>query len=98
MFSFVDAGSWFAHFICSWGAVPALSPAHRHCPSEEALGTGSPAVTCRMKRNSEPKHLAKIARWLEGRITSIKTLQLPDMRNVMHNLCETGAFWFRDDR
>jgi len=20
------------------------------------------------------------------------------MRNVMHNLCETGAFWFRDDR
>ena len=46
-------------------------------------------MTCRMKRNSESKHIAKIARWLRDRISSIKAIQLPDMRNVVHNLCET---------
>jgi hypothetical protein len=29
--------------------------------------------------------LAKIARWLGDRISSIKAIQLPDMRNVVHN-------------
>jgi hypothetical protein len=98
MLSFIDAGVWFAHFIRSWGAVPALSPAHRHCPSEEALATGSPAMTCGTKRNWESKHRAKIARRLGDKISLVKTIQLPDMRNVMHNLCETRAFWSWDDR
>jgi hypothetical protein len=31
MLSFIDAGSWFAHFIRSSGAMPTLSPAHAHC-------------------------------------------------------------------
>ena len=43
-------------------------------------------MTCRTKRNWESKHLAKIARWLEGKVASIKTIQLPDMRNVMPQL------------
>jgi hypothetical protein len=64
MFSFIDAGSWFTHFVGSSGAALALSPAHRHCPSEEALETGSPAMTCGTKGNWESKHLAKIARRL----------------------------------
>ena len=28
----------------------------------------------------------------------VKTIQLPNMRNVMHNLCETRAFLSWDDR
>jgi len=63
-----------------------------------SLGRDSPAMTCRTKRNWESKHLAKIARWLGDRISLVKTIQLPDMRNVMHNLCETRDFWFWNDR
>jgi hypothetical protein len=55
-------------------------------------------MTCGTKRNRESKHLAKIARRLEGRIASSKVIQLPDMRNVVHSLCRAGAFWFRPDR
>jgi hypothetical protein len=49
-------------------------------------------------RNWESKHLAKIARRLGDRISLVKTISLPDMRNVMHNLCETRDFSFWDDR
>ena len=55
-------------------------------------------MTGRTKRNWESKHLAKIVRRLGNGIASVKTIQLPDMRNVMHSLCETRAFWFGDDR
>ena len=41
-------------------------------------------MTYRMRRNWESKHLAKIALWLGDRISVIKAIQLPDMRNVMH--------------
>jgi hypothetical protein len=45
-------------------------------------------MTYRMTRNRESKYLAKIAQYLGDRISAMKTIQLPDMRNVMHNLCE----------
>ena len=37
-----------------------------------------------MGRNWESKRLAKIALKLGDRISAIKTIQFPDMRNVMH--------------
>jgi hypothetical protein len=43
-------------------------------------------MTCGTKRNWGSKRLAKIARWLEVKVASIKTIQLPDMRNVMPQL------------
>jgi hypothetical protein len=55
-------------------------------------------LTCGTKGNWESKRLAKIAWWLGDRISSIKTIELPDVRNVMHNLCETVPFWFWDNR
>jgi hypothetical protein len=45
-------------------------------------------MTCRTKRNWESKHLVKIARWLGDRVSLVKTIPLPDMRNAMHSLCE----------
>jgi hypothetical protein len=54
-----------------------------------SLGWGSLAMTCGTKRNWKSKHLAKIARRLGDRISSIKTIPLPDMRNLMHNSGET---------
>ena len=43
-------------------------------------------MTCGTKRNWESKHLAKIAWWLGDRISLVKTILLPDMRNVMPQL------------
>jgi hypothetical protein len=57
----------------------------------EPLGSGSPVMTCRTKRNWESKHLAKIARWLEGKVASIKAIQLPDMRNVVPQLVRDAS-------
>ena len=51
-------------------------------------------MTCRTKRNRESKHVAKIARRLESRIASSKVIQIPDMRNVVHN----PSILVRDDR
>jgi hypothetical protein len=51
-------------------------------------------MTCGTKRNWESKHLAKIARWLGDRISLLKTILLPDMRNVMPQLgarCEPSG-------
>ncbi len=45
-------------------------------------------MTYRMTRNWESKYLAKIAQYLGDRISAMNTIQLPDMRNIMHNLCE----------
>jgi hypothetical protein len=50
-------------------------------------------MTCRKKRNWDSKHLAKIPRRLEGGIASSKVIQIPDMRNVVHNL----SILMRDD-
>jgi len=47
-------------------------------------------MTCGTKRNWESKHLAKIARWLGDRISLVKTILLPDMRNVMPQLLAPG--------
>jgi hypothetical protein len=55
-------------------------------------------MTSGTKRNWESKHLAKIARWLGGKISLVKTIQLPHMRNVLHSSCEIRAIWFWDDR
>jgi hypothetical protein len=43
-------------------------------------------MTCGTKRNWKSKRLAKIARWLGDRISLVKTILLPDMRNVMPQL------------
>jgi hypothetical protein len=43
-------------------------------------------MTWIMRRNSEPKHLPKIAQCLGDGISVMKTIQLPDMRKFMHNL------------
>ena len=51
-------------------------------------------MTCGTKRNWESKHLAKIARRLGDKISVVKTIQLPDMRNVVHN----PSILARDDR
>lgn len=45
----------------------------------------------RMRRNSEPKHFSKIAQCL-GDGTTMKTIQLPDMRKFMHNLFRDPTF------
>jgi hypothetical protein len=105
MFSFIDAGDWFAHFIRSSGTVLRVRaralPVNGSAPKTDvavALREGSPAMTSGTKRNWESKHLAKIARWLGGKNSLVKTIQLPHMRNVMHSSCEIRAFWFWDDR
>ena len=46
----------------------------------------------RMRRNSEPKHLSKIAQHLGDEISAMKTVQLPDMCKFMHNLVRDPSF------
>jgi hypothetical protein len=88
MFAFIDAGGWFAHFIRSLRALPAGPDA----PLMSSVTGFAKRLHTRTRRNSEPKHLAKITQHLEDGIPAIKTTWLPDMRKVLHNLCETQAF------
>jgi hypothetical protein len=75
MFSFIDAGGWFAHFTHSWScARPESSaqawPVGGGAPKKDVgvAREGRPCDDLRDKRNCESKHLAKIARWLDYRI------------------------------
>ena len=90
--------------LLALGAVPALSPAHRHYPSRERsqqgyrsrLG-GQPCDDLRDEAQlgvQTPREDCTVVR-IQNSL--VKTIPLPDMRNVMHNLCEPRAFCFWDD-